>query len=159
MSLLDTQVDQYLNYLVVEKGLAAKTIESYSRDLVKYLDFLKQLGITDITGADTAVILKHLLALRDSGLGARSRARHLVSLRGFYKYLAQEKLGTIMLGIFKKLFWCVSFDNATEIHEHDPVGHTLGKTHFVGNHDHGHAFLCKINHDVQHFLDHLRIQR
>jgi len=35
--------------------------------------------------------LKHLIDLRKKGLGARSRARHLVSIRGFFKYLAQEK--------------------------------------------------------------------
>jgi integrase/recombinase XerD len=36
--------------------------------------------------------LKHLIDLRAQGLGARSRARHLVSVRGFYRFLCQEKL-------------------------------------------------------------------
>ncbi|MGA7146370.1 MAG: site-specific integrase, partial [Desulfobacterales bacterium] len=34
---LDTLVDQYLSYLVFEKGLSEKTIESYSSDLSRYL--------------------------------------------------------------------------------------------------------------------------
>jgi integrase/recombinase XerD len=85
-------VDQYINYLVFEKGLSEKTIESYSSDLSKYLDFLKQKRVNDITQADTPVILKHLIALRESGLGSRSCARHLITLRGFYKFLAQEKI-------------------------------------------------------------------
>jgi integrase/recombinase XerD len=38
------------------------------------------------------VVLKYLIDLRDSGLGKRSRARHLVALRGFYKYLVHEKI-------------------------------------------------------------------
>ena len=92
MSTLDTFVDQYINYLVFEKGLSEKTIESYSSDLSKYLEFLKQKGVNDITQADTPLILKHLIALRESGLGSKSCARHLITLRGFHKFLAQEKI-------------------------------------------------------------------
>jgi integrase/recombinase XerD len=92
MASLDIFVDQYINYLVFEKGLSEKTIESYSSDLSKYLEFLKQKGIKDITQADTPLILKHLIGLRKAGLGSRSCARHLITLRGFYKFLAQEKI-------------------------------------------------------------------
>jgi integrase/recombinase XerD len=92
MASLDIFVDQYINYLVFEKGLSEKTIESYSSDLSKYLEFLKQKGIDDISQADTPLILRHLIALRESGLGSKSCARHLITLRGFYKFLAQEKV-------------------------------------------------------------------
>ena len=92
MGSLDIFVDQYISYLVFEKGLSEKTIESYSSDLSKYLEFLKQKGVKDITQADTPMILKHLIALRESGLGSKSCARHLITLRGFYKFLAQEKV-------------------------------------------------------------------
>jgi len=92
MSSLDALVDQFVNYLLVEKGLAKKTIEAYSRDLAEYLRFLKKEHITAVEAADTAVILKHLIALRNAGLGARSRARHLVTLRGFYRFLVKEKI-------------------------------------------------------------------
>lgn len=84
--------DQYVNYLLVEKGLSKHTIESYSRDLTRYLRFLQQQGIRNITDADTPFILKHLIALRNAGLGSSSRARHLVTLRGFYRFLLQEKV-------------------------------------------------------------------
>ena len=92
MASLDILVDQYINYLVFEKGLSEKTIESYTSDLSKYLAFLKEKRIKDITQADTPLILKHLIALRESGLGSKSCARHLITLRGFYKFLAQEKI-------------------------------------------------------------------
>ena len=67
MASLDIVVDQYINYLVFEKGLSELTIESYSSDLSKYLNFLKQKGVKDIIQADTPLILKHLIALRESG--------------------------------------------------------------------------------------------
>jgi len=84
-------VDRYINYLLVEKGLAKATIESYSGDLAKFLRFLASHKIQQISDADSAVILKYLLFLRDKKIGARSRARHLVTIRGFYKFLVHEK--------------------------------------------------------------------
>ena len=89
---LDTFVDQYINYLILEKGLSKKTIESYSSDLSRYLEFLKQKRVKNIADADTPLILKHLIALRKSGLGSRSCARHLITLRGFYRFLSHEKI-------------------------------------------------------------------
>jgi integrase/recombinase XerD len=87
---IDSLIDQYLNYLLVEKGLSKKTLESYSRDLARYVAFMLENGVALISESDTSLVLKHLIALRDAGLGARSRARHLVSIRGFYRFLVQE---------------------------------------------------------------------
>ncbi|MBW2178092.1 MAG: site-specific tyrosine recombinase XerD [Deltaproteobacteria bacterium] len=84
--------DRYLNYILVEKGLAQKTIESYSRDIVRLLDFLKLKNIGAILEIDTRVILQYLTHLRSSGLGTSSRARHLITLRGFFRFLVQEKI-------------------------------------------------------------------
>ena len=91
---LDELVDQYLNYLLVEKGLAKRTLESYSRDIARYQSFLLDNGVKNVSESDTTLILRHLITLRDSGLGARSRARHLVTLRGFYRFLVQENVIT-----------------------------------------------------------------
>ena len=89
---MDDLADQFINYLVVEKGLSKNTIASYSADLAAYLDFIKANGIANISDADTALVLKHLIALRNEGLGSRSRARHLVTIRGFYRFLVHEKI-------------------------------------------------------------------
>ena len=92
MSDLNLRIDQYLNYLVVEKGLSESTIDAYARDLARYARFLRANKILTIADTDTPVILKYLLTLRDKGLGIRSRARHLVTLRGFYRFAVQEKV-------------------------------------------------------------------
>lgn len=91
MNEISRLIDQYMNYLVVEKGLAEATIESYGSDLARFQRFLAKNKIGRIRDADTAVILKYLLRLRDEGLGIRSRARHLVTLRGFFRFLVQER--------------------------------------------------------------------
>jgi integrase/recombinase XerD len=88
----DALLDRYLDFLMVEKGLAAQTIEAYSRDLVRYSSFLVESGRATVSEADTPLILKYLISMREDGLNARSRARHLVSIRGFYRFLAQEEI-------------------------------------------------------------------
>ena len=85
-------VDRYLNHLLVEKGLSSKTIEAYSRDLVRYLVFLNSSGVKFFSEEDTPTILRYLIAMRREGLQARSRARHLVTIRGLYKFLVQEEI-------------------------------------------------------------------
>ncbi len=88
----DALVDQFLNYLLVEKGLAQKTLEAYSRDIIRYRNFLDENKATAFSEEDTPLILKHLIHLRKTGLAARSRARHLAAIRGFYRFLVQEKI-------------------------------------------------------------------
>jgi integrase/recombinase XerD len=88
----DALIDQFLNYLVVEKGLSKKTLDAYSRDIIRYRDFLSENKINRFSEEDTPLLLQHLILLRKSGLGARSRARHLVSIRGLYRFLVEEKI-------------------------------------------------------------------
>ncbi len=82
----DQLVDLYLNHLTVEKGLAPKTIEAYASDLAAFVAYLKHQDISEIGQADTAAILKYIIDLRKGGRGATTRARHLVTLRGFFQY-------------------------------------------------------------------------
>ncbi len=91
MNELNQLVDQYLNYLLVEKGLSTLTIDSYSRDMGRYVRFLRANKMANISETDTPAILKYLLKLRDQGLCMRSRARHLVTIRGLYRFAVQEK--------------------------------------------------------------------
>ncbi|GBC60154.1 site-specific tyrosine recombinase XerD [Desulfonema ishimotonii] len=84
--------EQYLTCLLVEKGLARKTLEAYHSDLERYFEFLRQQGVPTLSENDTPLILTHLMRLEEGGMSPRSRARHLVSLRGFYKFLVQETL-------------------------------------------------------------------
>ncbi len=84
---LDHFVDHYLNFLMVEKGLAPKTIEAYASDLAAFMAYLKQQEIDAIDQVDTAVILKYIIDMRKGGRGATTRARHLVTMRGFFQFL------------------------------------------------------------------------
>ena len=39
---LDTVVDEFLDYIVSERGLLPKTVEAYGRDLRRYIDTLEE---------------------------------------------------------------------------------------------------------------------
>ncbi len=89
---IELSIDNFINYVLIEKGLAVQTVESYSHDLQRYAQFLLNNQIKGLSENDTYHILKHMIDLRDEGLSPRSRSRHLVTLRSFYKFLYQEKL-------------------------------------------------------------------
>ncbi len=86
------RMDQYQVFLVMEKGLSEKTIDAYSTDLMRFGLFLEKKKTTSVSHIDAGLILAYLIHLRNRGLSARSRARHLVSLRGFFKFLTAEKI-------------------------------------------------------------------
>ena len=87
----DRWIDRYLSYLTVEKGLSANTIESYSRDLQSFVAYIAEQGIQHLDDVRPTAVLGYLIHLRNRGLTPKSRARHLVTLRGFFRFLHQEK--------------------------------------------------------------------
>jgi integrase/recombinase XerD len=89
---MDELSQQYIDHLLIEKGLSNNSIESYSHDLTVFIDFLCKNKINNIEQCDTATLLSWIIDLKKKGLSAKSRARHIVTIRGFYKFLIQEKL-------------------------------------------------------------------
>jgi integrase/recombinase XerD len=84
-------IDEYLNYLVVEKGASRNTIDGYSRDLGRYAGFVGEEGIRGISGIGTEELISFLASLQEDGLAANTVNRALAAIRGFYKYLLREK--------------------------------------------------------------------
>jgi integrase/recombinase XerD len=82
-------VERFLNYLTVEKGLAANTLEAYRRDIYKFRKYLDKTGqkITNFKRSDLLSFLNHL---RDSGSQATTLARNIAALRGFCKFMLME---------------------------------------------------------------------
>ncbi|MCG8568445.1 MAG: tyrosine-type recombinase/integrase, partial [Desulfobacterales bacterium] len=89
---MDHLVQDYMDYLIVEKGLADNSIAAYADDLSRYINFLEAQRIEHHSQVDTTVILAWLVKLARKGLSAKSRARHLITIRGFYRYLNRENI-------------------------------------------------------------------
>ena len=92
MMTIDTALDLFLNYLVVERGLSRNTLDAYGRDLARYADFIIRSKIDGPTAVSSSDILRFLTGLKQAGLSARSRARALVALRMFHKFLHAENI-------------------------------------------------------------------
>lgn len=84
-------IDDYLNFMAVEKGASRNTLEGYSRDLNRYAAFIDGLKICDIRQIGAEELISYLSRLKSEGLAANSMNRALAALRGFYKYLLREK--------------------------------------------------------------------
>ena len=84
---------EYLNYCRVEKGLAKNSLAAYGRDLERFFVFCGEAGVDPSAG--TAEHLRgYIDRLQADGLGSRSIARALTSLRVFYRYLLRhERIG------------------------------------------------------------------
>jgi len=81
----------FLSYLSAEKGLAKNTLESYSRDLRKFIAFLddKEKKFLSLARAD---IVDFLDLLRYEGYALSSICRIISAIRGFCKFLIIEKV-------------------------------------------------------------------
>ncbi len=86
---LAAEVRHFIDFCRIEKGLAANSLESYGRDLDRFSCFCG--------GADATVpsspeqIGQYLDSLYQGGCSARTVARHLTSLRNFYRHLQRER--------------------------------------------------------------------
>jgi len=85
-------LNQYFNHLLIEKGAAGNTMEAYGRDLNRYVSFLEQKGLTDVRSVVPNTVIDFLVQIKGEGLSPNSMNRLLAALRGFYKFLLQEKV-------------------------------------------------------------------
>lgn len=87
---MDQWLDQFLHYLIVEKGLSKNTIEAYGHGLGRFLNHLKEKGVQKIEEITKFHIRGFLLVLKKKNLSTRTIVRNLVVLRTFFRFLIQE---------------------------------------------------------------------
>jgi len=83
---LAPSIQAYLNFCRVEKGLASNSLNSYQLDLKRLSEEIGK-PVTEIQAPDLA---RYVESLYSAGLSARSIARHITTLRNFYRFLIQE---------------------------------------------------------------------
>jgi integrase/recombinase XerD len=82
-------VDVYLDHLRVERALAPATLEAYARDLHALVASVGE--DRDPADIDASEIASLMVKNARAGIGARSSARQLSALRGFFKFLVRER--------------------------------------------------------------------
>ncbi len=76
----------FLEYLAVEKGLSANTIQSYERDVRKLVDVLRARKIS-LSQVSEDTLVRFIHGESQGGLSARSLARLVSALRSFFRFL------------------------------------------------------------------------
>jgi integrase/recombinase XerD len=87
--MLPIEVEEFLSWMVAEKGRSANTIAAYRRDLASYCDWLAAQGATvlDVSHPQLVEFVGHR---RGSGAATSSVARQLAAVRMLHRYLAIE---------------------------------------------------------------------
>ncbi|MCD4779326.1 MAG: site-specific tyrosine recombinase XerD [Candidatus Omnitrophica bacterium] len=88
----EATIEQFMDYLVIERGLAENTILAYRRDLIKYLHFMIiKLG-RSLTSIQRDDITRFMLDEKDKGLSANSISRALAAIKMFHRFLVRERI-------------------------------------------------------------------
>jgi integrase/recombinase XerD len=89
---LQESLQDYLNYLSVERGLAKNTLESYGRDLHQYLEYLSEKKRLDLANTSQATVIGYLLQLQAKGKATATLSRSLAAIKSHYHYMARENM-------------------------------------------------------------------
>ena len=88
---ISTAITAFLTHVRVEKGLSANTVAAYGRDMLKFDAFAKKnkLVLKSVTRDD---LVGFLSSLYHKKLESRTVARHLVTLRNFFRFAQMQEL-------------------------------------------------------------------
>lgn len=87
---MQESLQDYLNYLSVERGLAKNTLESYGRDLHQYLEYLQEKKNLSLANTSQATVIGYLLQLQARGKATATLSRSLAAIKSYYHYMARE---------------------------------------------------------------------
>ena len=116
MSEIDNLIEDFLRYLLIDKGYSKNTISSYRIDLERFNEYFKNKSINEIDNSDLKKYIKSL------DLNEKSISRTISSLKSFYKFLIIEKIvknnptdGLYMPKVKKSLPNIMSVEDVTKL--------------------------------------------
>jgi integrase/recombinase XerD len=85
------ELEEFLNWLTVERGRAASTVSGYRRDVVNFLEWL---GSTEehLLTTKERDITAYVAHLKHANRAPSTVARATVAIRSFFRFLAAEKM-------------------------------------------------------------------
>ena len=85
-------LQEFLNHLFVERGLAKNTLMAYQRDLTQYIEYLLKIGVSDPDAITRETITGYMQKQKTQGLAAVSICRSLAAIRMFHRFMARERI-------------------------------------------------------------------
>lgn len=85
---LNDLIDQFINYIRIERGVSKNTIDAYSRDLRGFADFVTEKRVR-LNNVNIDILTEYVNQL-STKLSKRSLARNISAIRTFFKFLVLE---------------------------------------------------------------------
>ncbi len=86
------EIDRYLSYVELEKGLSKNTAQSYENDLTQAAHFLHRSRVSGWDKVTATQLTKWLHWLSDGGFSESSQARKLSAVRMLCRHLVRERV-------------------------------------------------------------------
>ena len=88
---MDKDINNFLEFIEVDKKLSKNTLESYQRDIYQYKEYLNENNV-NYTNLKHEDIINYLEYLNSLNKKASTISRHLASIRLFCQYLVKNKI-------------------------------------------------------------------
>jgi integrase/recombinase XerD len=85
-------ISEFLDHLLVDRGLSRLTIESYSTDLRDFRVVLSAFKVNDPSHIAREHVFEFLARLNAAGMSPRTRARKLSALKSYFRFLLDSNL-------------------------------------------------------------------
>lgn len=85
------QIEEFINFLSVERGLAKNTLIAYRRDLNQYLSYLSDHGVSSTQQVKRESVTEYIYNRKQAGLSATSICRNLAAIKMFHRFLVRER--------------------------------------------------------------------
>jgi integrase/recombinase XerD len=92
VEIMQALADQFLDHLMLERGLSPNTRAAYATDLRAFFAEMERRGVRSLNDVTREHIYRYLLDSREKGLSGATVSRRLVSLKVFFRYLHREGL-------------------------------------------------------------------
>lgn len=88
---MDELIDDYERYLLIDQGKSQNTIQSYMRDLKKFVTFINEQKLVEINNVNKDTIQLYIISLNKAGFAASTTNRMISTLKNFFHYLIREQ--------------------------------------------------------------------
>ena len=85
-------IDEFMNYLSVERGLAKNTLMAYRRDLDKYIDYISKKGVKTSVQVNREHVSNFMFDLKKHDMSPTTICRNLAAVKMFHRFLVRENL-------------------------------------------------------------------
>ncbi|HHU63196.1 MAG TPA: site-specific tyrosine recombinase XerD [Clostridiales bacterium] len=88
---MDKYLNEFIGYLINQKGVSENTLDSYTRDLKQYIAFLKKQHLSQLKEITKATVISYILFLQKKGNKTTTVSRKLSSIRNFHRFLLYKR--------------------------------------------------------------------